>query len=185
MNTWRNPLPAPLEPYAAESRADAQALAVTVPRCHVAPAPTSVNQAPRNRVGSRLADQSVPARCHHARARVCNADTHDDPWFHPPDAPAPTPTPQSGAAHSSSPMAYGASVSIPAVRELPVHPASRPRRIPSERGGVVNQPSLWPRRNHSPCGRAASVPPALRVSVGAVYESVGPREATPMLEPPG
>ena len=156
-----------------------------MPRCHVAPALTSVNHAPRNRVGSTLADQSAPLPRHHVRARACSAETHGDPWIHPAEAPAPTPTPQSGAAHNSSPTAYGASVSTPAVRVLPVHPASRPRRIPSDRGGVVNQPSPWPCRNHSPRGRAASAPPALRVSVGAAYDNVGFREPTPMLEPPG
>src|SRR3989441_4165947 len=141
-NTCRNPLAAPLEPYTAESRAAADALAVTVPRCQVTPVFASVNHAPRNRLGSTLADQSVlpPALRHHVRARARNADTQGDPAIHPAEGPAPTPTPQRGAAHRSSATAYGAAVSTPAVPVLPVHPASRPTRIASVRGGVVTQP---------------------------------------------
>ena len=123
-------------------RRTAHRLAVKEPRRSVAPALASVNQAPKNRVGSTLADQSTCPECHHVRARARNAVTQGVPLLiHPAEGPAPRPKPHVGAAHSTSPTAYGAAVSTPPVRVLPDQPASSPSRTPSASGAVVVQPS--------------------------------------------
>src|SRR6266567_1863716 len=67
------------------------------------PAITSVNHAPRKRVGSTLRVALAVPRCHHARARQCSAVTEGGcAAIHPYDGPPPTPTPPAGTDHRSS-----------------------------------------------------------------------------------
>src|SRR5437660_584024 len=79
----------------------------------VMPALTSVNHAPRKRVGSTLRVTLVVPRCHQARARRCSAVTEGCHWIPPQDGPPPNPTPHSGFDHNTSTMPWAAAVPPP------------------------------------------------------------------------
>src|SRR4029077_4105771 len=152
----------------------------------VRPAVTSVNHAPRNRVGSTASVALALPRCHHARARRCSAVTDGCHWMPPHDGPPPTPTPHADFDHNTSMMPCAAAVPPPLLRAAAVPMPSTPkRRCGSPSGALAAHRSVrtWPYT--APSGSEASAPVKFAVKVGAAYRKAGVSDTVLSVDPPG